>query len=115
METLGVSGLHPNVVRVLASWLEDRESSVVVCGTKAVPTVLANFVFQGTVLGPPLWNIFYADAALATRLLRFIEVVFADDYNCWKPFSRNTDRLEIMRQCEKHAKLACMNGVRPTV
>ena len=100
VEKLEVSGLHRNVVRLLASWLEDRESSVVVCGTKSNPTELANSVFQGTVLGPPLWNIFYADAALATRLLRFIEVVFADDYNCWKPFSRNTDRPEILRQCE---------------
>ena len=100
VEKLEVSGLHRNVVRLLASWLEDRESSVVVCGAKSDPTELANSVFQGTVLGPPLWNIFYADAALATRLLRFIEVVFADDYNCWKPFSRNTDRPEILRQCE---------------
>ena len=78
---LHASGLHPNVVRFLASWLEDRESMVVVGGEKSGVTELANSVFQGTVLGPPLWNMFYADAALATQLLSFVEVVFADDYN----------------------------------
>ena len=79
---LHASGLHPNVVRFLASWLEDRESMVVVGGEKSGITELTNSVFQGTVLGPPLWNMFYADAALATQLLRFVEAVFADDYNC---------------------------------
>ena len=32
---LHASGLHPNVVRFLASWLEDRESMVVVGGEKS--------------------------------------------------------------------------------
>ena len=96
---LCASGLHPNVVRFLASWLEDRESTVVVGGDQSGVTELSNSVFQGTVLGSPLWNMFYADAALATQLLRFVEVVFADDYNCWKPFPGHTDRNEILRQC----------------
>ena len=72
---------------------------VVVGGEKSGVTELANSVFQGTVLGPPLWNMFYADAALATQLLSFVEVVFADDYNCWKAFPSRIDRSEILRQC----------------
>ena len=39
-------------------------------------------VFQGTVLGPPLWNYFYADARFSVRNHGFIETAFADDCNC---------------------------------
>ena len=59
---------------------------VVVGGEKSGITELTNSVFQGTVLGLPLWNMFYADAALATQLLRFVEVVVADDNNYWEAF-----------------------------
>ena len=43
-------------------------------------------VYQGTVLGPPLWNVYYADAALAVNLIGFLEIVFAEDLNCFKNF-----------------------------
>ena len=66
-------------------------SCVVVSGAKSVEETLANSVFQGTVLGPPLWNVFYADARHAVRELGYIETIFADDFNCWKGF-RNTER-----------------------
>ncbi len=90
-EKLRASGLPDNVVRFLESWLEDRRSYVVVAGGESASTVLANSVFQGTVLGPPLWNTFYGDARWSVRRLGFVESIFADDFNCWVVIDRDTD------------------------
>ena len=43
-------------------------------------------MFQGTVLGQPLRNVFYADAAQGIRNVEFEEVVFADDLNAFRSF-----------------------------
>ena len=88
---LQASGLHPKVVSFLASWLEDRVSSVVVGGVCSEEVPLTNSVFQGTVLGPPLWNIHYADARFSVNRRGYIETVFADDFNAWKAFIRSTN------------------------
>ena len=90
-DKLAASGLPSGVVKFLASWLEDRISNVIVAGALSPDTVLADSVFQGTVLGPPLWNLFYADACRATRPYFFTETVFADDYNCWTIFEKGVD------------------------
>ena len=95
---LRCSGLNDTVIRFLESWLEDRESIVVVGGSSSERTMLADSVFQGTVLGSPLWNLFYIDASFAVRPLSFIEVVFADDFNCWKAFERGTSHGQISDQ-----------------
>ena len=62
-----------------------------------------NMVYQGTVLGPPLWNIFYADAVLVVKVHGFLELIFADDLNCFKDFELSTSNSELhteMRQCQ---------------
>ena len=100
MAKLKVSGLHPNIIGFLASWLAERSSVVVVGGEVSDRYALSNSVFQGTVLGPPLWNFFYLDACLAVRVLDFIDVVFADDFNAWKIFSRGTGLIEMLAECE---------------
>ena len=86
---LRASGLPNHVVKFLESWLDDRVSNVVVSGSKSIDEVLANSVFQGTVLGPALWNLFYADANRAVRGLGFVETVFADDFNSWKSLPKD--------------------------
>ena len=43
--------------------------------------LLRNMVFQGTVLGPTLWNLFYEDARRAIQEAGFVEIVNADDLN----------------------------------
>ena len=50
------------------------------------PVELANMVFQGTVLGPPLWNLYFADVPSAVAKHSFQEAVFADDLNCFRIF-----------------------------
>lgn len=61
-------------------------------------------VYQGKVLGPLLWNIYYADAAIAVKVHGFLEIVFADDLNCFKDFwihISNSDLHEEMRRCQQ--------------
>ena len=71
----------------LVSWLEDRISQVVMGGARSPAKQLADNVFQGTVLGPVLWNLFYEDARRAANKLGFSESVFADDFICWRGFT----------------------------
>ena len=100
---LRASGLPPQIVAFLESWLEDRISNVIVCGASSVDEILANSVFQGTVLGSCLWNLYYADARFAVRELGFTETVFADDFNCWTPLNRDAKELDAviaLSQCQ---------------
>ena len=62
-----------------------------------------NMVPQGIVLGPPLWNIYYADAALAVRAHAFMEIGFADDLTCFSNFGlyiQNSELHTEMQQCK---------------
>ena len=79
-EKLRVSGLHPQVVAFLSSWLEDRVSKVVVGGAHSPEEPLTNSVYQGTVLGSPLWNLFYSDARRSVNDKGFEDSIFADDF-----------------------------------
>ena len=55
-------GLRGPLLLVLTSWLGTRKAQVVVEGVKSPAAALKDQVFQGTVLGPPLWNVFFEDA-----------------------------------------------------
>ena len=95
--------LHPRIFAVLSSWLEPRSSKVVVEGSASSERVLENSVFQGTVWGPPLWNVYYADASMAVRKTDFEDIVFADDLNCTKvlpPSATNDDAFTDAKRCQ---------------
>ena len=65
--------------------------------------MIHNMVYQGAVLGPPLWNIYYAYAAVAVNLHGILEIIFADDLNCYKDFGLSIANSELqaqMRQCQ---------------
>ena len=67
---------------------------------------LANSVFQGTVLGPPLWNFFYADARFFVRDYGFVETIFADDFNCLTILNKNANELDaVLKLSEGQASL----------
>ena len=99
---LNALGIGAKYVNFLASFFEPRWGHVVVQGKKSVRMTLSNQVFQGTVLGPPSWNIFFSD---------IIESVlggkaFADDLNAFPTFPKTTSRAVIMNQlrtCQKKA------------
>ena len=46
-------------------------------------------VFQGTVLGPILWNVMYEDSRLPLVQQNFTDVVYADDLNGFKEYDRS--------------------------
>ena len=55
---LRANGLHDIALDVLRSWLRPRAAHVVVDGATSDAMTLEDMVFQGTVWGPPLWNVF---------------------------------------------------------
>ncbi len=97
------SGLHPRILALLKSWLEPRQSVVVLDGCSSAPQPLTNSVYQGTVFGPPLWNVHYADSSMAVQAEGFTEVVFADDLNCSKEMGPTTTEAQAraaLRKCQ---------------
>ena len=85
-EKLDRLGLHDDAKGFLLSWLEDRQSQVVLGGACSPLEALCNSVFQGTVLGPPLWNTFFSDSREPLNRKGFTETTFADDLNAWKAY-----------------------------
>jgi hypothetical protein len=95
MEKLSGHGIHADLLEVVRSWLRDRQSFVVVAGAKSRGCTLANMVYQGTVWGPTLWNVFVGDAAVVFESLGFSVVVYADDVNAFKSFAASTSNIAI--------------------
>ena len=62
LEKLRRSVIHSSVVDVIADWLVGRRGEVIVQGASSESFPLSNMTYQGTVWGPPLWNLFFADA-----------------------------------------------------
>jgi hypothetical protein len=75
------------IITVIKSWLRQRTANIVVGGEYSEGMKLLNMVFQGTVLGPMLWNMFFEDARRAIKELFFTEAVYADDLNAYREFS----------------------------
>ena len=103
LQKLALHGLHQRLLAVISSWLAERRSSVVVEGSRSRPRPLANSVYQGTVWGPPLWNIHYSDVKTVIRHEGFSETVYADDLNAFKSFPRGSSPQMIsakLRQCQ---------------
>jgi hypothetical protein len=101
---LSAKQIHPDIVAVIASWLRTRKAKVVVGGEASEEFDLMNMVYQGTVLGPTLWNIFYEDARHALHEFFFTEVVFADDLNGYRVFPGTTSKDSIIKSltaCQK--------------
>ena len=89
VEKLRAAGLHPNIVALLDSWLRRRSASVIVGGASSEEFALFNMVYQGTVLGPILWNVFFQDSKFAIQKSGCEEIIYADDLNAFKDFPRN--------------------------
>ena len=88
---LAARGVPDYLLCVFKAWLRARSAEVVVNGHLSMRMLLEDMVFQGTVWGPMLWNIFYQDAASAIRSSSFVEIVFADDLNAFKIYDNQAD------------------------
>ena len=78
------------MLRALGAWLSPRTAKVVTGGAESDEFVLSNTLFQLTVIGPPLWAIFFADVQRALALIGFEDVLFADDLTCDEEFPVET-------------------------
>ena len=67
---------------------------------------LIDMIFQGSVLGPTLWNLFYANSVRPVEKKGFTESIFADDLNCFKNFHRSIGPDYVLRQIRE-----CQNEV----
>ena len=101
LDKLAAKGLHPILIKLISSWLERRDASVVVGGAKSLPFCIQDMVYQGTVMGPQLWNLFFEDAASAINEIMFEEVVYADDLNAYKIVPSTTSAVSCMEVIDK--------------
>ena len=92
-----------NSTLFLADYLAPQVAKVIVGGSSSKPFTLQDMVFQGTVLGPSLWNVFFEDVHAAAELSGGKEAKFADDLNIFKEYSRdvsNADIIDDLRTCQ---------------
>ena len=92
---------HPRFLNVIESWLGEREATVVANNAHSERFNMTDMVYQGTVLGPPLWNIFIADASSVLRAKFFTESVYADDLNAFKAFDSSVSNNTIYEDLEE--------------
>ena len=80
------AGVGRTYLNFLDAYLAKRQAQVIVEGIASDPFEISNTVFQGTVLGPPLWNLFFADVVDAAESKGGNASIFADDLNVFKAF-----------------------------
>ena len=74
-------------------------------GVNSESFVIDNSVYQGTVLGPTLWNMFFSDVDDAARSTGGTERKFADDLSVFQTFERLNPVAEcktILDNCKQH-------------
>ena len=89
------------MVALTESWLQQRTAHVVVEGHFSDKMVFKNMVFQGTVLGPSLWNLFYEDARRAIHETGCEEIVYADDSDGFKEFEHIASVVSVLADAKK--------------
>ena len=107
LQKLAAHGLHADLLAVVQSWLRDRQAFVVVAGERSAGTTLSNMVYQGTVWGPTLWNVFVGDVVVVFESVGYSIVIYADDINAFKAFDRSVPNSAVFddlkrRQVELH-------------
>ena len=97
-------GVAPTLLAFFMDFLAPRRARVAVDGADSREFCLSDMVFQGTVFGPCLWNIFFADIHSAAERSGCRERRFADDLSTSKSFERhvaNEDIVEQMHVCQR--------------
>ena len=89
MGKLSQIGLPASFLDFLNSYLMHREGKVTVEGAFSTSMHMCDMVFQGTVLGPPLWNSFFADVIHHVPEGQQEINLFADDLTVMTSVSQN--------------------------
>ena len=94
-------GVGETCLRFLDSYLAPRVGNVVVQGKLSENMTIDNSVFQGTVLGPSLWNSFFSDVSVPAKSTGGQESMFADDLNVFQKFDRMQPLAEVQSTLQK--------------
>ena len=86
MAKLQRAAVGETFLNFLGSFLDPWTGRVLVQGAASDAFDILNSVYQGTVLGPPLWNTFFADVDEAARSTGGQEKKFADDLSAFQMF-----------------------------
>ena len=62
---------------------------------------MMDMVYQGTVWGPSLWNLFFAPALSVIASASFTDICYADDLNAFKAFANSVTNAEIRRALDE--------------
>ena len=100
MAKLCSAGVGDKFLNFLLSYLQPRRAVVVVEGICSDEVEIANQVFQGTVLGPPLWNTFFSDVVRPASSSGGDPSIFADDLSVFQKFDRNTPNADCLHTIE---------------
>ena len=73
---------------------------VVVDGVRSTSVCLHNMVFQGSVWGPSLWNVYFSDSRQAVQQAGFDDTYFADDLCCYKDFAGKSNNVAVKEDLE---------------
>ena len=101
IQKLNNAGVHFRIIRLISSWLDERRANVIVGGEQPDDIFLSDMVYQGTVLGPILWNLFFGDARRAIQMLKFSESVFADDLHACRNYDVKVPNRSIVATAKK--------------
>jgi hypothetical protein len=95
---LQTAGVGANYLNFLNAYLQPRRAKVIVEGEASDDFEIANTVFQGTVLGPCLWNMFFSDVQVPACSTGGQESLFADDLSVFKKFDRYASNDDILKE-----------------
>ena len=85
---LMMSCVDADFLNFLDAYFAPRQGQVLAQGLHSDCFEIANSLFQDTVLGPPLQNIFFADVSTSASSTGGREAMFADDLNVFQEFDR---------------------------
>lgn len=109
------AGVADVFIDFLSSYLEPRIGQVAIEGVLSECITLADMVFQGTVLGPMLWNCFFQDVALPATSRDGKENLFADDLSIYKCFSLEVSNFDAIADMQFTKNSVHMWGARNRV
>ena len=95
------AGVNCDYWHFFYSHLEPRIGKVCVQGKCSDEVTLNDTVFQGTVLGPPLWNIYFSGIASVTH---GEEQTFADDLNVFRQYKKSCSDKQIYANLAQQQK-----------
>jgi hypothetical protein len=105
------AGVSENLMAFFKSYFEARIGTVIVESCHSEEFIIADSVFQGTVLGPPCWNIFFSDVWVPVREHNLQEEIYADDLNGFKSYDKSLANDAIVADLSKCADSVHQWGV----